>query len=106
MYILLQQQKSISTDWDQPLSAEDWVRETERYINIIHRVSVHVKTTIFVCVYVGLLHLMLMLVILLEVVWEVVFLFTVWVGICVMCMCMCLCCHAHIVSDMSTQMLL
>jgi len=27
MYILLQQQKSISTDWDQPLSAEDWVRE-------------------------------------------------------------------------------
>jgi len=39
---------------------------------------------------------MLMLVILLEVVWEVVFLYNVWVGISVMCMCMCLCCHAHI----------
>ena len=38
---------------------------------------------------------MLMLVILLEVVWEVVFLYNVWVGISVMCMCMCLCCHAH-----------
>jgi len=51
MYILLQQQKSISTDWDQPLSAVDWVRETERYINIIHRVSVHVKTTLlFFCI--------------------------------------------------------
>ena len=46
MYILLQQQKSTSTDWDQPLSAVDQVRETERYIiNIIHRVPVHVKTT-------------------------------------------------------------
>ena len=37
-----------------------------------------------------------MLVILLEVIWEVVFLYTVWVGISVMCICMCLCCHAHI----------
>ena len=45
MYIILQQQKSTSAYWDEPLSAVDQVRETERYIiNIINRVPVHVKT--------------------------------------------------------------